>query len=208
MFAVIRRLPKAAGERGVTLMEIIVILAVIGALAAAMVPMVLNYYDDARKAKAEADVKALAQAIHRLTQDVAHFPFYKDGTRTTGPPDYELLRGPGNDPLDHDSKKWLTAGQEATDELENHLVKNNPGGTPYAASGHFRWRGPYLELIGPDSWGNSYLVNIKNADPAANPPKVVWVLTAGPNGKIETDPDALADSGPTVGGDDIAVRIK
>jgi hypothetical protein len=51
-------------------------------------------------------------------------------------------------------------------------------------------------------------VNIKNADPLDSPAKVVWVLSAGPNGKIETDPNALADSGPAAGGDDIVVRIK
>ena len=32
--------------------------------------------------------------------------------------------------------------------------------------------------------------------------------SAGPNGKIETDPTALADSGPIAGGDDIAIRLK
>jgi hypothetical protein len=51
-------------------------------------------------------------------------------------------------------------------------------------------------------------VNIKNANPSDSSPKVVWVLSAGPNGTIETDPTSLSDSGPVPGGDDIVVRVK
>ncbi|MBI4610632.1 MAG: hypothetical protein HY726_16675 [Candidatus Rokubacteria bacterium] len=203
-------LRKIRGEYGVTMMELIVILGVLSVLAAILAPMVINYLDDAKKQKALSDVMTLQGTILRLTKDVGHFPLYKDGTQTTGKLDWELLQGPGNDPQDHDSKKWLNA-QGKTDDLENHLIKNNPGSKKYETDptkSRFLWRGPYMELIGVDPWGNRYLVNIKNADPADNPAKVVWVLTAGPNGKIETDPDSLADSGALPVNDDIAVRIK
>jgi len=208
VFAFVKTLPKARGERGITLMEVIVMLAVVGVLAAVLSPMILNYLDDAKKSKAESDVKAIGGMILRLTRDVAHFPLFKDGTQTTGKPDFDILRGPGNDPVDNEgSQKWLT-GQGKTSDLEDHLVKNNPGAKKYATDGRFPWRGPYLEKITEDPWGNRYLVNIKNADPADAPAKVVWVLSAGANGKIETKPDDLADSGPIPGGDDIAARIK
>jgi hypothetical protein len=131
---------------------------------------------------------------------------YKDGTKTTGDPEIELLRGPGNDPMDHDTAKWLATAK--TGELEDHLIKNSPGATKYSTSGRFVWRGPYLEKIGEDPWGNHYLVNIKNANPADKPDRVIWVLSAGPNGKIETDPSALTDSGAAASSDDIGVRIK
>lgn len=214
MLALLRRLPKIGGERGMSLMEIVVILGVLGVLAATLFPTVLNYLEDAKKSKAESDVQTIAGVINRLAKDVAHFPLYKDGTKTTTTeaPDWELLQGPGNDPVDNDgNNKWLTVAQGKIDELQNHLIKNNPGSKEYEtdpAKSRFLWRGPYVENIGPDPWRNRYLVNIKNADPAANPAKVVWVLSAGPNGKIETDPNANADSGPVARGDDIAVRIK
>ena len=166
---------------------------VIGIMAAMLTPMVLNYIDDAKLSKAEEDVK--------------HFPLYTDGTKTTGTPDFDLLRGPGNPPLDNDdaSQKWLT-GTAA--ELENHLVKNAPGGTKYLATGRNSWKGPYVERLTEDPWGNQYLINIKGADPGNTQAKVVWVLSSGPNGKIETGWDVLADSGPAPGGDDIVVRVK
>lgn len=195
------------GERGFTMLEMIVVLAVIGIMAASLAPMVINYLEEAKVTKADSDVKAIAQNIVALTKDVRHFPLFKDGTVTAGVPDIELLRGPGVDPLDTASgDKWLTTTK--IDDLENHLVKNAPPTKKYNTTGRMAWKGPYLEKLTEDPWGNRYLVNIKNADPSSLPSKVVWVLSAGPNGTIETNPNPLADSGPVAGGDDIVVRVK
>lgn len=195
-------------ERGFTMLEIIVILGVIAIMAAMLTPMILNYLDDAKVAKASEDVQEIGKAILKLSGDVRHFPIYNDGTKTSGDPDIELLRGPGNNPVDNTSsgEAWLSTSKLG--DLQNHLIANVPGGTHYSSTGTFRWKGPYLERMTEDPWGNRYLVNIKNANPNDTSPKVVWVLSAGPNGKIETDPTALSDSGPVAGGDDIVVRIK
>ncbi len=199
---------KSRGERGFTMLEIIVILAVIAIMAAVLSPMVLNYIDDAKMAKAEGDVRTLGQVVLTLTKDVQHFPMYTDGTVTTGDPTVELLRGPGNTPTDSTAsgQQWLTTTKLG--ELENHLVKNNPGTAKYGTIGHFVWKGPYLEKVNEDPWGNRYLINIKNGNPGDPDKKVIWVLSAGPNGKIETNPNALTDSGPAAGGDDVAIRIR
>lgn len=191
-----------------TMMEVIVVLAVVAIMAATLTPMVMNYVDDAKLAKAEGDVKTIGAALMTMTKDVKHFPLYTDGTKTSGTPDFELLRGPGNPPLDHSTadQKWLATSKIGA--LNDHLVKNAPGGTKYLATGRNSWKGPYVEQLTDDPWGNQYLVNIKGADPGNAEAKVIWVLSAGPNGKIETSWDVLADSGPTPGGDDIVVRVK
>jgi prepilin-type N-terminal cleavage/methylation domain-containing protein len=215
MLLVIRRLPKIRGQRGFTMLEMIVVLAVIAIMSAVLTPMVLNYVDDAKKSKVQSDVRSIANLIVTLTKDVQHFPMYFDGTKTTGDPDIELLQGPGADPVADAGNSfgvaWLALSKK--DDLANHLVLNKPGGTAntkkYASSGRFFWKGPYVEQITEDPWGNRYLVNVKNGNPNdAAPGKVIWVLSAGPNGKIETDPSALTDSGPIPGGDDSAVRIR
>lgn len=205
-----RGLRAIGNNRGLTMMEVIVVLAVIGVLAATLTPMVINYVEDSKVSKVQSDVKTLAGTIMRLHRDLAHAPLFKDGTKTTGTPEIELLRGPGNDPVDSDdaNKKWLTTAADKIGEIENHLIKNAPGGNKYPTVGRFPWKGPYLEKVTEDAWGNRYLVNIKNANPADGTPKVVWVISAGANGKLETDPNAATDSGPEAGGDDIAVRIK
>ena len=64
----------------------------------------------------------------------------------------------------------------------------------------------------PDPWGNRYLVNIgalqaSEADEASTEPRALWVLSAGPNGLIETVYAAPALSA-VVSGDDIGARIE
>ncbi len=221
----LRRMKRnKTGERGFTLMEIVVVLAVIGLLAAILTPMVLTYLEDAKRSKAEGDVQQIAAAIAKLAKDVDHFPAYTNGTQTAGAATIELLCGPGNVPtkapgvtgwngIPAASAPCGTDGATKVDQLVNHLVKNEPGGTTttrYATGARGRvWRGPYLEKIGEDPYGNSYVVNIKNAPAdSAVAAKVVWMLSAGPDGKIDTNGDFNADAGPAVGGDDIAVRLK
>lgn len=223
-----RRMNRAqAGEHGFTLMEIVVVLGVVALLAAILTPMLLTYLEDAKRSKAEGDAQRIAAAIVQLAKDVDHFPAYTDGKKTAGAANINLLCGPGNLPTLGTSGSppvaitgWSGISTSApcattgtTDKLENHLVVNRPGGSttaPYATGHQGRvWRGPYLEKIGEDSWGNSYVVNIKNAPAdSAVAAKVVWVLSAGADGTINTNGDDLADSGPVVGGDDIAVRLK
>jgi 3-oxoacyl-[acyl-carrier-protein] synthase II len=48
MASVLRRFAKLAGARGFTMLEMIVVLAVIGTMAAVLTPMVLNYLEDAK----------------------------------------------------------------------------------------------------------------------------------------------------------------
>ena len=63
-----------------------------------------------------------------------------------------------------------------------------------------------------DPWGNRYLVNIgvlqtSEADEASTEPRALWVLSAGPNGLVETPYTASALSA-VLSGDDIGARIE
>jgi hypothetical protein len=65
-----------------------------------------------------------------------------------------------------------------------------------------------------DPWERAYVVNIKNGEVFTGDPafpeslkKVIWVLSAGPNGVVETPADSLSTSGDLVpGGDDALSR--
>src|SRR5688572_16971638 len=67
-------------EKGFTLLEIIVVLAVLGALAAMLSPVVFRYIDDANRARAQADVTTLATAVQRMYADTGRWAFYATGT--------------------------------------------------------------------------------------------------------------------------------
>lgn len=213
---------RTCRERGFTLIEIVVVLAVIGLMAAILTPLIRTYVEDARRSRAEGDIQQIAAAIVRLAKDVDHSPAYTDGKKTAGAATIDLLCGPGNLPIRAgDVTGWdglpgtstpCATGSEV-DRLENHLIVNRPGGntsTPYATGHQGRvWRGPYLEKITEDSYGNAYVVNILNAPAdSSGSDRVVWVCSAGPDGVISTPGDSLAASGPAVQGDDVCLRLK
>ena len=215
----------ARNTKGFTLLEIIVVLAVLGALAAALSAVVFRYIDDANRRRTQADVTTIARAIQAMHADTNRWPFYKIGT---GPvaftPAHDAFILTSNDSCDMNDADigvcdpaapddngqtigWNTSGVKA-DSLTNQLVKGS-GGTPYPTTGPRAWRGPYLRAVPQvDAWGNSYVVNIINADPADSTPSWVIVLSAGANGIIETNANTFVTANPVVAGDDVIGRVK
>jgi prepilin-type N-terminal cleavage/methylation domain-containing protein len=216
------------GQKGFTLLEIIVVLAVIGALAAMLAPVVFRYIDDAKKAQAQNDVNTIASAIQHMYKDTGRWAFYMDGT---GGLTYTLntdaavlssntLCTGGAATADNTApavgSSLMPTGAALCDSLVNQLVKNTPFatnlGVVYKTDGARPWKGPYLERIPAlDPWARSYLVNIGNADPNKEAfGNKVWVvaISAGPDGVLQTVVTTLAKDNPQVGGDDIVARVK
>ena len=69
----------AKKQRGFTLIELMVVLAIIGILAALVVPSVLGRADDARVTAARTDVGNLAQALKLYKLDNQRFPTAEQG---------------------------------------------------------------------------------------------------------------------------------
>jgi general secretion pathway protein G len=65
---------KPRRERGFTLIELMVVLVIIGVLAALIVPNVLNRADDARVTAARTDVNNLMQALKLYKLDNLRYP--------------------------------------------------------------------------------------------------------------------------------------
>ena len=61
-------------SKGFTLVEIIVILAVISILVAILTPTVLKYIDEARGDRAGEDVKSISAMINDLIKDTGKYP--------------------------------------------------------------------------------------------------------------------------------------
>ena len=204
-------------QRGFTLIEVVVVLAVIGALSAAIAPMAFSYLADAKKTQARNDANQIAGAIGKFLQATG-VPPYKNTTSADKIPakeaaDFDCLYG--SQGVGFTSAEDSTAGASWTtcytasatkDTIENHLIVNAPAGNAaklYKITGKTAWKGPYLPSVPSDPWDKPYLVNINKVDPAAATPKAAWVISAGPNGTLETafSQDAGAAISPI--GDDI-----
>ena len=194
-----------------TLIELAVGLAIIAILAAVLTPIVTNYVDQARVAAAQSDVKTIAEAISRFEKDVGRYPMFTSGTIALPDSAATVIRleGPGTTVTDTSggASNWVNGSVSNT--LQAQLLTNAPNYTSVAAGGNlsapFRWKGPYMDPSS-DPWGRRYLVNIANAKTTSN--FACFVLSGGPDGKVDTQFDLSKTSAFSAGGDDVIYRIK
>ena len=99
-------------QRGFTLIELMVVLAILGVLAALVVPNVIGRADDARVTAARADVNNLMQALKLYRLDNQRYPSTEQGLTA-------LVSKPTNGP---DAPNW----KPYLDKLPN-----DPWGRPY-----------------------------------------------------------------------------
>src|SRR5579871_4822794 len=65
--------------RGFTLIEIMVVVIIIGLLAAVIVPTVINKVDEARVVKAKQDIQSLETALTMFRLDISKYPTTEQG---------------------------------------------------------------------------------------------------------------------------------
>ena len=99
-------------QKGFTLIELMVVLVIIGVLAALIVPNVLDRADDARVMAAKTDVNNLMQALKLYKLDNQRLPTSEQGLQA-------LIAKPANGPIPQNWKPYL-------DKLPN-----DPWGRPY-----------------------------------------------------------------------------
>src|SRR5437868_1774534 len=80
---------RSARQRGFTLIEIMVVVVIIGLLAAVIVPQVVDKVDQARVAKAKQDITSLETALTMYRLDNSKYPTTDQGLQalTTQPTD-------------------------------------------------------------------------------------------------------------------------
>jgi general secretion pathway protein G len=102
---------KTARSGGFTLIEIMVVVIILGILAATIIPQFIGTTKQAKVNAAKADVAQLESALERLYIHLDRHPTTEEGLKA-------LVEPP--------------AGEEK------------------------KWHGPYIKVLRPDPWGNSY----------------------------------------------------
>src|SRR5688572_26149559 len=88
---------NAKDNRGFTLMEMVVVLAVIAILAAILTPIINSYIDRARFNSAQSDVKNIAAAIVQFNTDTRVWPIYSGTFTTLNGAMFDTLTTDGNE---------------------------------------------------------------------------------------------------------------
>lgn len=78
-FPFIRRPPERIAGRGFTLIEIMVVVVIMGILAALVVPKLMGRADDARITAAKVDIATVMQALQSYKLDNQHYPSTAQG---------------------------------------------------------------------------------------------------------------------------------
>jgi general secretion pathway protein G len=99
-------------SRGFTLIEVLVVVAILGILAAIVVPRIMDRPDEAKRVAAKADVAAIVQALKLYRLDNGNYPTTDQGLGA-------LVQKPATNPVPNNWKPYL-----------DHLPQD-PWGTDY-----------------------------------------------------------------------------
>ena len=194
------------GNKGFTLIELAVVLAIIAVLAAILTPLVTSYIDQARSTRAQTDVRSIAQAYQLHLRDTGYYPIYADiSNAQAGTEVEEDFSTSSNIPTLGGS--WITTGTAADIGTHLNINKLSLDTSGIFSGGRVAYRGPYLDNLPDDPWGNAYLVNADNVDGTTN---MAFAISAGPDGTLDTTRDQALTGGAsvTVGNDDLVARIR
>jgi type II secretory pathway pseudopilin PulG len=168
-----RKEMKLRASRGFSMIEMVIILAIIVGLAGVVVPIVSQEVQDSKKGNAVADLNRIATALNQYIKDTLYFP-----TGNMGSTSFHFLHTDGNLPVEN----VFDSGDHC--HVDRFLASSEFGGA--------RWRGPYLQSGFCDPWGGAYIINVQGF---FNPGERAMILSAGPDGLLATPPTALSPEG-------------
>lgn len=112
-------------SKGFTLIEVMVVVVILGILAAFIVPKIIGRPDEAKVAKVKSDVRALQTALDLYRLDNGAYPTTEQGLEA-------LIKKPTSDPI---PASWRTGGYI-------QRLSDDPWGRPY----HYLNPGEHLEI--------------------------------------------------------------
>lgn len=190
-------------RKGFTLIEVIVVIAVVAILAAILTPTITRNIEDSKISRGKNEVQVIAASIASLYKDAGRWP-YTNADGPSGGID-RLLGNSSSVPTGTgpsagaQAARWGTFG--ITKSLADFLYFNNPdddtgptnqnqAGQDYPTTGNYAWRGPYADQpLFDDPWGRSYVISARyfpGNTRTSTAGHRVFILSAGPNGLWST----------------------
>ncbi len=229
---------RLASERGLSLVEVTIMLVILLILAGTLVPVMSDSVNSARAVRTRNDLSQLAVAVVNFQRDIG--PMVFDGTQlrhlqtsTSSLRPVMLLTSEGEMPavtdrvpvetvssllvnpaLSLDAASVLPwVSHPATDVLDLHLRVNGRGYVEATRGPGTGWNGPYVsKSIPADPWGHAYLVNtgfLRGLPPSATPcARCAVFVLSAGQNGMIETPFQQPISNAHVFGDDLAVRIQ
>ena len=119
---------REPGERGFTLLEIMVVVAIIAILAALIVPQVMGRPDEARIVAARHDVAAIMQGLKLYRLDRKRYPTQQEGLAVLSTYVERLPRDPWGNPY-----QYLIPGVHGEVDVFSYGADSAPGSEGAAA---------------------------------------------------------------------------
>lgn len=166
---------RANQKKGFTLIEMVVVLAVISILVTILIPQMARHLTDVRVARTKNELQVLGAAIADFYKDTGIWPYTNlpgpsgGVNRVVGdifniPQGRARIAGPG-------AERW--GNFEIFKPLYDYLYFNNPDedtwrfnqnepGQDFNIEGNHAWKGPYIDYrVYRDPWGSSYVINAR-----------------------------------------------
>lgn len=114
----ISRAPRRTGQSGFTLIELIIVMAIIAILASIAIPSYLGSIKAAKEAVLKEDLHVMRNAIDSYTMDKGKAPQALDDLVQSG-----YMKSIPTDPMTHSSDTWVTN----TDDTLESIDQSEPG---------------------------------------------------------------------------------
>ncbi len=189
------------GRAGFTLIELVLVVAVVAILAAILVPTVFSILDDSAITKGKADVKAVAGAIAKFRDDTGEYPT-RDADVASG--EVNLLYSGTVAPVAADFSPSLGGGDPFNCATATNceafafpfITNSGTNAYPSASTLKKRWKGPYLSDNTPDEFDTPYIVYVRRLrGTGAVTTERAWVVFAGQNRVYDTTPGHTSAQG-------------